>query len=190
LGTAAQYTRSHGLNAVTVEGDRADRKGALTGGYHDVRRSRLDSVKAVKKWREAFETDSARHAEVKNGISRLEQEISKALGEVQVLEAKRKQIIDGRAYASTSTVRSGKDEEESRARVGRLEAGLLEAETELRTAGEKRDGMGEELKTPMRQRLTDDEIKSLESLTKDAEGQKKALVEATQKRQKVKIMPF
>jgi structural maintenance of chromosome 3 (chondroitin sulfate proteoglycan 6) len=185
LATAAQYTRSHGLNAVTVEGDRADRKGALTGGYHDVRRSRLDTVKAVKKWRGSYETDSARHLEVKNGIARIEQEVSKALGEVQVLEAKRKQIVDGRAYVSVSTARIGKDEEESRARVGRLEAGLLEAEGELRSAGEKRTGLEDEVKTPMRQQLSADEIKSLESLTKNAEGQKKALVDATQARQKV-----
>jgi len=93
--------------------------------------------------------------------------------------------VDGRAYVSMTTARSGKDEEESRDRVARLEAGLVDAEGELRSAGEKRGGMEEEIKAPMRQTLTDDEVKSLETLTKDQNGQQKALVDATQARQKV-----
>jgi structural maintenance of chromosome 3 (chondroitin sulfate proteoglycan 6) len=186
LPTAAQYTRSHGLNAVTVDGDRADRRGALTGGYHDVRKSRLDTVKAVKRWRDEFEKDSSRHAEVKEALVRLEQAISKSMGEIQVLEAKRKQIVDGRSYASVSTARFGKDEEESRARVGRLETGLVDGEGELRGVGEKRTGLEEEIKTPMVQKLSNDEVKSLETLTKDQDGQKKALVDATKARQKVR----
>jgi structural maintenance of chromosome 3 (chondroitin sulfate proteoglycan 6) len=37
LQVAAAYVRSHGINTITLEGDKVDRKGALTGGYHDFR---------------------------------------------------------------------------------------------------------------------------------------------------------
>jgi structural maintenance of chromosome 3 (chondroitin sulfate proteoglycan 6) len=185
LGTAAQYTRSHGLNAVTVEGDRADRKGALTGGYHDVRRSRLDSVKAVKKWREAYETDSARHREVKEGIQKLDQQMTQALGQIQVLEAKRKQALEYRARHANEASWTQREVEQSSARVSAFEKELEAAEVELRRAAAKRTSHEEELKTPMRQQLTDVEIKSLESLTKDAEEEKQALVAASKERQKV-----
>ncbi|WWD18464.1 hypothetical protein CI109_102916 [Kwoniella shandongensis] len=185
LQTAAQYTRSHNLNAVTVEGDRVDRKGALTGGYHDVRRSRLDAVKAAKKWRQSFQTDSARHDEVKAGITKLEQDISRTMGQIQVIEAKRKQTLDGRGMLSAQLNWTAREEEGSRDRVNKLEASLEEAEGELRDAKSKRASYEEELKTPMRQTLTDDEIRQLEELTRSAEEQKKALLEATQARTRV-----
>lgn len=185
LATAAQYTRSHGLNAVTVEGDRADRKGALTGGYHDVRRSRLDAAKSLKKWRDAYTTDSAKHREVKEGITKLEQEISTTMGKIQVLEAKRKQVVDRRAMMSREAGWTRKEEEDATARVGKLELDLQEAEVELKDASAKRGGLEEELSTPMRQRLSDEEVESLETLSKESEEQKVTLLEATQARQKV-----
>ncbi|WVQ96685.1 hypothetical protein IAU59_003791 [Kwoniella sp. CBS 9459] len=185
LQTAAQYTRSHNLNAVTVEGDRVDRKGALTGGYHDVRRSRLDTVRAAKKWRTAYETDSARHREVKEGITKLEQDISRTMGQIQVIEARRKQILEGRGMLSTQSQWTARDEEGAKDRVNKLDQALEDAEGELRDARAKRGSYEEELRTPMRQQLTDEEVEQLEDLTRQAEEQKKTLMEASQARTKV-----
>ena len=185
LATATQYTRSHCLNAVTVEGDRADRKGALTGGYHDVRRSRLDTVKSVKKWRDAYEVDAARHKEVKEGIAKLDQQMTQSLGQIQVIEARRKQLLERRARHAAEASWTHNEMESSQARVEKLESALAEGEKELRDAAAKRISNEEELKTPMRQTLTNDEIRSLEKLTRDAEGQKKNLVEASQARREV-----
>jgi len=183
LPTAAQYTRSHGLNAVTVEGDRADRKGALTGGFHDVRRSRLDTVKGVKRWREEHETGSARLNEVKAGITRLEQQISQAMGEIQRIEAKRKQIYDQRATLSAQAQWTAREDASARQRLSRLENDLAEAEGELRDAAAKRTSHEAELRTPMTQQLSNAEIRSLDSLTGEAETLKQALLDATQARQ-------
>ncbi|ORY24316.1 RecF/RecN/SMC N terminal domain-domain-containing protein, partial [Naematelia encephala] len=185
LSTAAQYTRSHGLNAVTVEGDRVDRNGALTGGYHDVRRSRLDSVKGVKRWREAYETDSSRHAEVKNAITKIEQEITATMGRIQALEARRRQLLDSRGSSSAQAGWTAREEEQARARVARLEAALSEAEAALRDATAKRTSYEAELKTPMTQQLSAAELQSLERLSREAEDQKKALLEATKARQEI-----
>ncbi|ORX40107.1 RecF/RecN/SMC [Kockovaella imperatae] len=185
LPTAAQYTRSHGLNAVTVEGDRADRKGSLTGGYHDVRRSRLDAVKNLKKWREVYETDSTRLAEVKEGIAKLEQQVSTTMGKIQVIEARRQQMHDGRSMVSAQAQWISRQEEQARGRVSRLEGVLSSAESELRDAAAKRLSYEEEIKTPMRQNLTADEQKTLDRLTKEADAQKTALIRATEARQKV-----
>lgn len=190
LSTAASYTRSHGLNAVTIEGDRADRKGTLTGGYHDVRRSRLDSAKALKKWRETYETDSARHTEVKEGISKLEQRISNTMGQISVLEARRRQILDQRASLAAQSNWTAREGEHSKQRVTRLEAALDEAQTELKDALAKRQSYEEELKTPMRQDLTDDELEQLETLTADSGSQKKALLDASNARSEVSRASF
>jgi structural maintenance of chromosome 3 (chondroitin sulfate proteoglycan 6) len=91
LNVASQYARSHGLSAITLAGDRADKKGALTGGYHDPRRSRLEAVKAVKHWQDTFEEQRAQALEIKRSIERKDQEITHAVGELQKAEAKRSQ---------------------------------------------------------------------------------------------------
>lgn len=150
-----------------------------------MRRSRIDSVKAVKKWRETYNTDSGRHTEVKEGISRVEQQISQSMGEIQVLEAKRKQILDGRAMLSAQANWAVRDEEQSRSRVGKLESALADAEGELRDAAAKRVSHEEELRTPMRQELTNEEVERLESLTRESEDQKQALLDVSQARQRV-----
>lgn len=185
LQTAAHYTRSHGLNAVTIEGDRVDRKGALTGGYHDVRRSRLDAVKAAKKWRRAYEADHARHAEVKAALQNLEQEVTRAMGQVQALEAKKRYISDGGEGLFKLLTLSARDLEQARDRVARLELSLEEAEGASKDAKAKRESYEEEFRTPMRQNLTDEELRELETLTQTVEAQKKLLFEATQSRAKV-----
>jgi structural maintenance of chromosome 3 (chondroitin sulfate proteoglycan 6) len=92
LHTAAQFARSHGLNAITPEGDRSDKRGALTGGFHDPRSSRLEAVRNVTKWREELDSKKARSTEIKQSLGRLDQEITKAVGEFQKLEQRRHQV--------------------------------------------------------------------------------------------------
>jgi len=92
LPIAAQYARSHGVNAITPEGDRSDNKGALTGGFHDPRHSRLEAMRNVSKWRDGYETQRSRGSEIKRSLERLDQEITRAVGEVQKAEQKRQQL--------------------------------------------------------------------------------------------------
>ena len=47
LTITASYVKSHGINTITLDGDKVDCKGALTGGYHNVRRSRIEGIKSV-----------------------------------------------------------------------------------------------------------------------------------------------
>lgn len=95
LTVAAQYARTHGLNAVTPEGDRSDKKGALTGGFHDIRASRLKATKAVVEAREKYEEVRTSAADLKKQIERIDQTVTKAVGEVQKLEQRRSQAQTG-----------------------------------------------------------------------------------------------
>ncbi|KAK5045178.1 hypothetical protein LTR84_009511 [Exophiala bonariae] len=91
LSIAAQYARTHGLTAVTPEGDRSDKKGALTGGYHDIRTSRLKATKAVISAREKFERVRAESNDIKRQIEKIDQTITKSVGDVQRLEQRKNQ---------------------------------------------------------------------------------------------------
>jgi structural maintenance of chromosome 3 (chondroitin sulfate proteoglycan 6) len=95
LAVASQYARSHGCNAITPDGDTSNKKGAMTGGYIDPRRSRLDAVRAVNKWRDEYESLREMALEIRQEVERKDQEITAAMGELQKLEQKLRQWDDG-----------------------------------------------------------------------------------------------
>lgn len=95
LGIASQYARTHGLSAVTPDGDRSDKKGALSGGYVDQRSSRLKATKAVVEARQKFEEAQASGRDIKRQIERIDQTVTKAHSEVQKLEQRLRQDRDG-----------------------------------------------------------------------------------------------
>jgi len=91
LQVAANYARSHGVTAITQDGDRADKKGALTGGFHDPRSSRLEAMGNVLKWRSEYDAQKARDAEIKKEVQIMDQKVTRAMGELQKLEQRKQQ---------------------------------------------------------------------------------------------------
>jgi len=91
LQIASQYARSHGVSAITPEGDRSDKKGALTGGYVDPRQSRLDGVRNLTKWRDELEAYRQRASDIRRQLEQKDQEVTRAVGELQKAEQRRQQ---------------------------------------------------------------------------------------------------
>lgn len=48
--TKRRYAKENDINCITMDGDQVNRKGAITGGYHDVRFSKLEAHKAMRVW--------------------------------------------------------------------------------------------------------------------------------------------
>ncbi|KAJ6788209.1 hypothetical protein PWT90_02174 [Aphanocladium album] len=95
LAVAAQYARSHGVDGITVEGDTTNKRGAMTGGYIDPRKSRLEAVQSANKWRREFDNLVAQSRDLRDQIERKDQEITAAMSEVQKAEQKLRQAEDG-----------------------------------------------------------------------------------------------
>ncbi|KAK9456302.1 RecF/RecN/SMC [Dipodascopsis uninucleata] len=93
LETSSQYARSHNLNAITLQGDQANKKGVLTGGYHDTKHSRIDSVRAVRKWREEYEQLNTRALDIRRDIERKDQEITSIMSTISRIEAQKQQVL-------------------------------------------------------------------------------------------------
>ncbi|QRW12681.1 chromosome segregation protein sudA [Ceratobasidium sp. AG-Ba] len=177
LQVAAAYVRSHGLNTITIEGDKVDRKGALTGGYHDVRRSRIETIRAVKHWSEKYESDSRRLAEVKAQDTQLEQEITKLTGEIQILSSKRTQAQSMRASLMDEAHALESEESRLLARVEQLERGKAEQEADGRDMKVRREAYEAEMKTPLAAGLSAAETDEMEELGRQVDTRKKALVD-------------
>lgn len=185
LNVASQYARSHGLSAITLAGDRADKKGALTGGYHDPRRSRLEAVKSVKKWRESYEKQRQEAAGVKRRIERKDQEVTNAVGELQKAETKRVQSensygpLRASLQGTVSTVGRLKDNLEKK------KGSRENVEASLKSLGEQLQAYQAELNSDFKKSLTTQEEALLEELTGTVQEMRKALsVAATERAEK------
>jgi structural maintenance of chromosome 3 (chondroitin sulfate proteoglycan 6) len=80
---------------VTLNGSRSDRKGALTGGYHDTSRSRLQAAEKMRKWRATYEEKAAAAQKTKTRVEEIHQEVTRLVGVLKNAKAKRTQIDEG-----------------------------------------------------------------------------------------------
>lgn len=165
LQVASQYARSHGVNAITPEGDKSDKRGALTGGYHDSRSSRLDAVKGLGKWRDEYETKRGRGTEIRKELEKLDQMITMAVGELQKLEQQRHQVQNS----------SGPLRQELRGKRDLLQKkndtldakrrALRNVESNLAALNDQVSSFQAELSTPFQKALTGEEEERLEALS-------------------------
>lgn len=95
LETAAELAREYQLDGVTLNGSRSDRKGALTGGYHDTSRSRLQAAEKMRKWRATYEEKATAAQKTKTRVEEIHQEVTRLVGVLKNAKAKRTQIDEG-----------------------------------------------------------------------------------------------
>lgn len=82
LEVGAAIARDYKLSAVTLDGDRADKKGVLTGGYRDHKRSRIDSLAIQRRRKTEFNEGKATMHELKRKIEAIDQQITALNSEV------------------------------------------------------------------------------------------------------------
>lgn len=169
LQVASQYARSHGVNAITPEGDRSDKRGALSGGFHDSRQSRLDGVKVVAKWRDEFETKNNRGLEIRRELEKLDQIVTKAVGELQKLEQQRYQVQNSggplrhELKSKRDLLQKKSDDLDAKRRA------LRNIETNLDVLNDQISAFEAELGSVFQKALTDDEESHLETLNAAAQ---------------------
>ncbi|KAJ5083909.1 Chromosome segregation protein SudA [Penicillium alfredii] len=165
LQVASQYARSHGVNAITPEGDRSDRRGALTGGFHDSRQSRLDAVKQLGKWRDEYETKRNRGVEIRKELEKLDQVVTKAVGELQKLDQQRHQVQNSSGplrheYKSKRDLFQKKNDT-----LDAKRRALRNIESNLASLNDQVNAFQAELSSPFQKALTSEEEAHLENLS-------------------------
>ena len=64
----------------TISGDQVSRRGALTGGYYDKRKSRLDSQRQVWYWQAKLQEEEANAGKIKTEMEEVDAELTKLVG--------------------------------------------------------------------------------------------------------------
>ena len=164
LAVASQYARSHGVSAITMDGDRSDKKGALSGGYQDMRQSRLEAIQNVAKWRKEFDATKQKSSELKRAVERKHQEVTLVRGELQRLEqTKQKQEnsylpLRQQLQSMASSVQNRRDDLQSRTRA------LANIDANIKALADQQSALEAEKATDFKKMLTKDEENELESL--------------------------
>ncbi|KAH6907637.1 RecF/RecN/SMC [Coprinopsis sp. MPI-PUGE-AT-0042] len=182
LTTAAAYVKSHGINTITLDGDRVDRKGSLTGGYHDVRRSRIEGIRGVTSWREKHAAEAASSRTVKEDISKIEQNITLLNGKITQTNGQINQVREGRERLMEEGASLTRTKERTKERIERLKSDVDELESELSGLDAKLESLTEELKQPLVDGLTPQEEAFVTTLGKEVERRRKEMVAVSQRR--------
>lgn len=187
LQVAAQYARSHGVSAITPDGDRSDKQGALTGGWHDVRNSRIDGIRREKKAREEHESNADRKKQIQAQLESLGQQVTKALSDLQKLEQRRMQMDGGygplrqELRRQQDSLNLKKDELETKQKQRETLEGLV------RDMGEQLSGYQTELAGDFKKVLSDEEGRRLESLSAQLPEHRKQYTELSNERSELEV---
>jgi structural maintenance of chromosome 3 (chondroitin sulfate proteoglycan 6) len=185
LAVASQYARSHGCNAITPDGDTSNKKGAMTGGYIDPRRSRLDAVRAVNKWRDEYESLRERALEIRQEVERKDQEITAAMGELQKLEQKLRQWDDGfdplKRELRVKSAHLEKQKDQLEANLKRRDV----VENLIKDYGDSIAGFEAEISSELKKALTANEEHQLEQLNSIVQESQKQWNELSKSRREL-----
>ncbi|KAL8706099.1 MAG: hypothetical protein Q9201_000801 [Fulgogasparrea decipioides] len=164
LQIAGQYARSHGVNGVTMDGDRSDKKGAFTGGFLDTKHSRLEAVRKVSKWRDESDALKARSTEIKRTLEKKDQEITRAVGNLQKIEQKRVQQENSygpllqELRSKSNDLQNKKDTLDSKHRAS------AKIDANMKTLTDQQNAHEAEIASEFKKALTRDEETQLENL--------------------------
>jgi len=86
LETAQQVSRSTNFDSITLDGDRVDNRGPITGGYNDGRHSKMDAMKSIKDIVELLGTTTKEKKAVAEELQNIDQEVTQCMGEQKQLE--------------------------------------------------------------------------------------------------------
>ncbi len=182
LTVAGQYARSHGVNGVTLDGDRSDKKGAFTGGSHDNRSSRLQAVRNVTKWRDECDAYKARSIEIKRTLERKDQEITQAVGGLQKIEQKR--IQQENSYGPLRQELRSKESslDNKRDTLDKKRRAKSNIEANFKALTDQQNAHEAEATSDFKKALTKDEETQLENLSSTAQDLRRQLSQLTSSR--------
>lgn len=185
LTMAAAYVKSHGINTITLDGDKVDRKGALTGGYHDVRRSRIEAIKSVTTCRVKYDGSKAKSQEIKAAISRLEHDITQIGGKITVAMGQLNQIKDSRDRLVEEGAALSQKKDRLKDRTEKAEMDIRELETELTDLRAKIESYTAEVRTPLASAITREEEELIVNLGREVEKRRNDMLILTRRKNEV-----
>lgn len=168
LTVASQYARSHHLKAVTPFGDTVEKRGALTGGFHDPRSSRLEGSSNVTRLRKELEENQARERDIESEVRKLDQRITKSVGDLQQFEQKKQQVRNSHEPLKEELKSKLGFLKNKRQTLEEKQQAKAAIESNVKSLSDQQNAHEIETATEFKKALTGSEENQLESLTTSA----------------------
>ncbi|XP_062171710.1 structural maintenance of chromosomes protein 3 [Alnus glutinosa] len=88
LDVATKVARTDGLDCITLEGDQVSKKGGMTGGFYDHRRSKLKFMNMIMQNKTSLNSKEKELEDVRNMLQEIDQKITELVTEQQKIDAK------------------------------------------------------------------------------------------------------
>ncbi|XP_052205645.1 structural maintenance of chromosomes protein 3 isoform X2 [Diospyros lotus] len=88
LDVATKVARTNGLDCITLEGDQVSKKGGMTGGFYDCRRSKLKFMNVIRQNMKSINTTEDELEKVRLKLQEIDQRITELVAEQQKNDAK------------------------------------------------------------------------------------------------------
>lgn len=168
LSIGLNIAKKYKLNAITLDGDTADNRGVLTGGYRDkYKKTRLDALKHLSKSREEHEKIREELTNMKNHLHDVDSFIDKINGEMRTLSNRRETILTN--IENFRTKLNGK-KSQYRILEESLEKLILKREkinTNIKITSDKIENLSKELNQDFSNDLSEGEKQKLEDISAD-----------------------
>eukprot|EP00257_Ricinus_communis_P021631 XP_015581164.1 structural maintenance of chromosomes protein 3 isoform X2 [Ricinus communis] len=89
LDVATRVARADGLDCITLEGDQVSKKGGMTGGFYDHRRSKLKFMNIIMQNTRSINMKEEELEKVRSMLQDIDQKITEQVTEQQKIDAKR-----------------------------------------------------------------------------------------------------
>ncbi|KAJ2494246.1 Structural maintenance of chromosomes protein 3, partial [Coemansia sp. RSA 2052] len=182
LDVGSGYARSMNLNAVTLEGDKVDRRGELMGGFVSRKGSRLEAAKSLAQIRARVQVADGQAKETLAALAVLDQEITSAHSTLQMLSARINQAGNERSSAKQGLKQLVKDEADTRVFGEGASKSLATLRAQQRSAELELQALRDELQAPFARGITAEERLVLERLLLEVDAQASELAKLSSRR--------
>eukprot|EP01117_Protostelium_nocturnum_P004475 TRINITY_DN1611_c0_g1_i1.p1 TRINITY_DN1611_c0_g1~~TRINITY_DN1611_c0_g1_i1.p1 ORF type:complete len:1261 (-),score=493.20 TRINITY_DN1611_c0_g1_i1:41-3661(-) len=185
MSVATTLARQYDCNCVTIAGDQVSRKGAMTGGYHDIRFSKLACISEIKKYRQRNIELAEKTNSLKTTLEKFDAQITQVLGDMNKLEGNRNENKSA-IEKETMDVRNLSHEMESSAQtLLEKEVALNGLKTTLEQLKETSKSLESEIGTELNDKLTKEEQNQLLNLNRETDQLKSDLIKVSSEKAKL-----
>jgi structural maintenance of chromosome 3 (chondroitin sulfate proteoglycan 6) len=187
VDVASQMSRMHDVNCVTLDGDQVNKQGALTGGFLDLSRSKIDATRDLRSGQEELAKIQPQAFTARAAAAEIDAELSKLLGEIQQGDATHRSL-SSKAHRLRNEIeqlgRYAKLDKENIPKAKELKINLDEtiAGTDKRIAE-----LESEVRAPMTSVIPVVETEKLQSLQAEADSTRERAVVAAAERTRIEI---
>lgn len=183
LEVCAEYARTMDMNTITLSGDQVSKKGSITGGFVDAKRSKLALLERIREIKSRF--DPAKLAAISKQIERAEQDVTAAMGESTKLEGDRSQVRAKITQLLTEADDLSRQKRLNEQQISSNTRTQHSLEMSVTALTEQAATLKDEMTTELTNKLSAQEESDLHTLTSETETLKKSTIELTAKISKI-----